>query len=166
MSGKDYDSRETEGLFGYGNLEFLSSLSLTDHWSLTASASGQKAFGKNLDSSEQIIVTGLRGVKAYSENVSGDNGYVLNAELKYKLPNILQWEHALGGFVDYGEWSYERPPFPDPYSGDMTDIGLGYYAKFGLFSGKVQLVQGLGDYPNGLKKESQTVVCTTLMLSF
>jgi len=166
MSGEDYDSRETEGWFSYGSLEFLSSLSLTEHWSLTASGNGQQAFGKNLDSSEQIIVTGLRGVKAYSENVSGDNGYTLNAELKYKLPNILKWEHALGGFIDYGEWSYERAPFPDPHSGDMTDIGLGYYAKFGLFSGKVQLVQGLGDYPTGLKKESQTVVCTTLMLSF
>jgi len=160
------DSRDTQGWFTYGSLEFLSSISLTDHWSLSVSGNGQKSFGKNLDSSEQIIVTGLRGVKAYRETVSGDNGYTVNTELKYKLPTIRKWEHALGGFVDYGEWSYEKSPFPDPHSGDMADIGLGYYVNFGLFSGKVQLAQGLGDYPSGLKKEPQTVVCTTLMLSF
>lgn len=160
------DSRDTQGWFTYGSLEFISSLALTDRWSLTATGNGQKSFGKNLDSSEQIIVTGLKGVKAYRENVSGDNGYALNAELKYKLPAIHNWEHALGGFVDYGEWSYEKSPFPDPHSGDMADIGLGYYVNWGLFSGKVQLVQGIGDYPSGLKKEPQTVVCSTLMLSF
>ncbi|MHC1711149.1 MAG: ShlB/FhaC/HecB family hemolysin secretion/activation protein [Solidesulfovibrio sp.] len=160
------DSRYTDGWFSYGSLEFLSSLSLTEHWSLSVSGSGQKSFGKNLDSSEQFITTGARGVKAYRETVSGDNGFLLNSELKYKLPTMFGVEHALGGFVDYGGWSYEKSPYPDPYNGDMTDIGLGYYMKYGLFSGKVQLVQGLGDYPTGLTKESQTVVCASLMLSF
>jgi hemolysin activation/secretion protein len=160
------DSRNTKGWFSYGNLEFLSNVSLTDRWSLSVSGTGQKSFGKNLDSSEQIIVSGLKGVKAYRETVSGDNGYAVNAELKYKLPSILKWDHALGGFVDYGEWNYEKKPFPDPHLGNMTDIGLGYYANFGLFSGKVQLAQGLGEYPAGLQKEPQTVVCASVMLSF
>ena len=163
---RDLDYRDTEGFFGYGNLEFLSVLSLTDKWSLSVTGSGQKAFGKNLDSSEQFVVTGARGVKAYRETISGDNGYLFNAELKYKLPTILKWEHALGGFVDQGGWAYEKGPFPSPSMGDMTDIGIGYYANYGMFSGKVQLVQGLGAYPVGLKKESQTSVCASVMLSF
>mgnify|MGYP001237769011 CR=1 FL=1 len=160
------DSRDTDGWFWYGNVEFLTNIALTNKWSFAVSGSGQKAFGKNLDSSEQFIVTGLRGVKAYRETVSGDNGFLLNSELKYKLPSILKWEHALGGFVDYGGWSYEKRPFPDPHLGDMADVGLGYYVNYGLFSGKVQLAQGLGDYPAGLKKESQTIVCAAVMLSF
>ena len=114
------DSRDTDGWFWYGNVEFLTNIALTNKWSFAVSGSGQKAFGKNLDSSEQFIVTGLRGVKAYRETVSGDNGFLLNSELKYKLPSILKWEHALGGFVDYGGWSYEKRPFPDPHLGDMT----------------------------------------------
>ena len=51
-------------------------------------------------------------------------------------------------------------------TGNMADVGLGYYVNYGLFSGKVQLAQGLGDYPAGLKKESQTIVCAAVMLSF
>jgi len=165
-SERAQDYRDTDGFFGYGNLEFLSVLALAEKWSLSVSGSGQKAFGKNLDSSEQFVVTGARGVKAYRETVSGDNGYLINAELKYKLPTIVKWDHYLGGFVDQGGWSYEKSPFPSPSVGDMTDIGLGYYVNYGLFSGKVQLVQGLGAYPVGLKKESQTSVCASVMLSF
>ncbi|GAB6126927.1 ShlB/FhaC/HecB family hemolysin secretion/activation protein [Humidesulfovibrio idahonensis] len=159
------DARHVGGSFAYASMEFMASLTLTDNWSFALSGSGQQTFDKNLDSSEQFIVTGARGVKAYRETISGDNGYLLNGELKYKLPSIAKYEHALGGFVDNGGWNYAKTPFPSPHEGSMSDAGVGYYMSYGTFSGKVQVVQSLGKYPVGLNLESQPAVCASFMFT-
>jgi hemolysin activation/secretion protein len=163
---RDMDFRETEGAFGYAALDAAANLALSENWSFGVTASGQKAFGKNLDSSEQFGVTGFGGVKAYREVISGDNGYLLNAELKYRLPGAGKLEHWLGAFVDQGGWNYEKSPYPEKRMDSLTDIGLGYYLTCGPFSARVQLAQGLGDYPSELKKESQTTLAAFFSLSF
>jgi hemolysin activation/secretion protein len=160
------DFRHTAGDFGYLSLDFLARLEVAEHWSLHLSASGQQAFGKNLDSSEQFSVSGAHGVKAYRETISGDNGYLLNAELRYRLPGIGGLEHSLGAFVDHGGWSYEKAPYPEKRSDHLTDIGLGYYLNRGPFSLKAQVAHGLGSYPAELKKESDTICTVLLTLSF
>jgi hemolysin activation/secretion protein len=161
-------SRGTEGGFSYATLDFLASLSLTEKLSLSLSASGQQALGSNLDSSEQFNVTGLNGVKAYREAISGDNGYLLGAELQYRLPGLPErsFEHYLGLFADLGGWSLEKGPFPEKRSDTLSDVGLSYTAVFGPVGLKARLVRGLGRYPEELKRESRTYASALLTVSF
>ena len=130
------------------------------------SASGQHAFDKNLDSSEQFNITGSNGVKAYRETVSGDSGYLLNAEARYPLPSVSGVNHAVGPFVDHGAWRYAHGGYAQKSSDTLTDIGLGYYMSYRFFSGKLQLTHAVGEYPSELKKESRTRLMALCMVSF
>jgi hemolysin activation/secretion protein len=160
------DFRHTEGGYRYLGLDFLGRLDLTENWSFSLSASGQQAFGKNLDSSEQFSVSGSGGVKIYRETISGDNGYLVNAELRYRLPAAGGLEHSLGVFADHGGWSYEKAPWPQRRSDHLTDVGLGYTANYGPLAVKAQVLHGLGRYPSELKKEKHTDVSLLVILSF
>jgi hemolysin activation/secretion protein len=162
----DTDFRHTEGVYRILGLDFLARLDLTKHWSFNLTASGQQAVGRNLDSSEQFSITGSSGVRIYRETISGDNGYLVNAELRYQLPSAGNWQHALGAFVDHGGWNYEKAPYPEKRSDHLTDVGLGYTANVGPLAVKAQWVHGLGAYPSELKKEKRTDFSLLFILSF
>ncbi len=68
-----------------------------------ANLSGQSA-GGNLDSSEQFILGGPYGVRAYPiSEASGDSGWLANLELRYDLPGIdVLGRMQLVGFYDAG----------------------------------------------------------------
>ena len=157
---------DTHGSFTYANLGVLANIPLAQKWSLSLSASGQHAFDKNLDSSEQFNITGSNGVKAYRETVSGDSGYLLNAEARYPLPSIGKLNHAVGPFVDHGAWRYAHGGYAQKSSDTLTDIGLGYYMRYRFFSGRLQLTHAVGEYPSELKKESRTRLMALCMVSF
>jgi hemolysin activation/secretion protein len=161
-------SRGTEGGFSYANLDFLANLSLTEKLLLSFSASGQQALGTNLDSTEQFNITGSNGVKAYREAISGDNGYLLGAELLYRLPGVPEkkFDHYLGLFTDLGGWSFERAPFPAKRSDTLADIGLSYTLTFGPVGLKARLVHGLGRYPSELKDEPRTYGSVLFTVSY
>ncbi|MDR0816836.1 MAG: hypothetical protein LBN28_05560 [Desulfovibrio sp.] len=159
---------DTFGDFAYASLGILANLSLSDKWSFSASANGQKSLDKNLDSSEQFNITGSTGVKAYREVISGDNGYLLNAELRYALPTcgIEGLNHALGAYVDTGGWSYQKPDYALKKRDTLSDIGLGYYLQYKAFSMKAQLSQAVGEYPQEIKDEGRTYLSALFMLAF
>jgi len=72
---------------------------LNSRTNLWLSASGQFA-NKNIDSSETISLGGAYGVRAYpSLEASGDEGYIITAEVRYKLND--DW--SLKGFYDLGD---------------------------------------------------------------
>ncbi|MDR3300259.1 MAG: hypothetical protein LBU43_09755 [Candidatus Accumulibacter sp.] len=167
---RDHDQAgaERRGAFSYANLGIQTQIGLADKWNLSLGASGQKAFGRNLDGSEQLNIAGANGVKAYREAVSGSNAWLLNAELRYALPAPKDGlKHSVAAFADHGGWRYAKHSGRfDPKKDTLSDVGLAYYLNFGGFSAKVQLTHALGSYPEELKKEDRTRLLALFVMSF
>lgn len=117
----------------YGKLNFQLSRvqALWGPLNLFASVSGQFVT-KNLDSSEQIVLGGPNGVRAYPQGeAAGDEGLLANLELRYDLPHDAQ----LVGFLDHGEIELRKNTFaslpglrgpPNRFSLTGTGIGLNW----------------------------------------
>lgn len=100
---KDKQSFNTAGAFNKVSYSFSRLQRLTDTWSGYAAFSGQYAFN-NLDSSEQMSVSGANSIKAYpASEPGGDIANVLTAELRYQLPAVRGFDEAqLVGAYDIG----------------------------------------------------------------
>lgn len=135
----------TSGTYSKLNLGISANLDITDKLSLRTSAKIQKVLtSHNLDSTEQLFISGTAGVRAYTESVSFDNGYVVNAELRHALPAPWGLKHALGLFMDNG-WVYAQE---GDYTTDdrimITDAGLGYYLSYQQLFGSIQFAYPIG----------------------
>jgi hemolysin activation/secretion protein len=123
---------DTAGDFAKVNLTFDATLAFTDRLSLTTSIRAQKSLNGNLDSSEQLGLTGYYGVRSYDEGLAGDSGYLFTPELKYALPSIQHYAHSVGLFTDVGAVWLENPAFTTLQKGytQLNAVGLGYYASY------------------------------------
>jgi hemolysin activation/secretion protein len=135
----------TSGTFSKLNLSFLGNLTLSEKFSARGSLKLQKVLtAHNLDPSEQFFINGMAGVKAYTESVSFDNGYVANMELRYALPAFPGLNHALGVFVDNGYVYAQNGDFTEETRAMITDVGVGYYMSYKQVFGSVQLAEPIG----------------------
>jgi hemolysin activation/secretion protein len=161
-------ARGADGGFSYLNFDFLANLAITDDFYFILTASAQQSLGQNLDSSEQFNVTGPNGVKAYREAISGDNGYLVGAEFRHRLPwfGHRELDHFLGVFGDIGGWSYQRAPFPEKHRDTLSDIGLSYTLAFGPVGLQARLAQSLGRYPSELRPEKRTLGTVLVTVAF
>jgi hemolysin activation/secretion protein len=93
----------TDGIFAKLNGSVTRLQKLTGPFTLYANLKGQKA-EENLDSSEQFILGGPNGVRAYpAGEASGDTGFLGNLEVRYDFPffgDLGKWQ--LVGFYDVG----------------------------------------------------------------
>jgi hemolysin activation/secretion protein len=123
---------DTVGEFAKINLTFNATVAFTDRLSLSASIRGQKSLSGNLDSSEQLGLTGYYGVRSYDEGLAGDSGYLVTPELKVALPDILKYRHSIGLFTDVGEVWLENASFTTLQKANtqLNAVGLGYYASY------------------------------------
>jgi hemolysin activation/secretion protein len=123
---------DSAGDFAKVNLTFNAMLAFTDRLSLTTSVRAQKSLNGNLDSSEQLGLTGYYGVRSYDEGLAGDSGYLFTPELKYALPGIQHYTHSVGLFTDVGAVWLENPEFTTLQKGytQLNAVGLGYYASY------------------------------------
>lgn len=104
---------------------------VTDLVSVSAAINGQLA-SRNLDSSEQMELGGMYGVRAYPEGEAyADQGYVLNLEARLQVPqfsNYMPGQLQLIGFVDVGQVTINKNPLPN--SGDnqrtLSAAGVGF----------------------------------------
>lgn len=108
----DDASLRTDGSFHKWNLSFARLQNLTEPLSLFVSFYAQKA-GKNLDSSEKLILGGANAVRAYPQGEApGDTGYLLTGELRYTLNfGALPGSFQLAAFIDTGEVKLNEEPF-------------------------------------------------------
>ncbi len=118
--------------FVKANVAFTSTLGLTERLSLAVNVKAQKSFSGNLDSSEQMFLTGAYGVRSFDEGIAGDSGYLVQPEFKYALPAFPNYQHSLGLFTDVGAAKIENPVYvttqnPVTY---LNDVGAGYYASY------------------------------------
>ena len=144
----DDASARTHGRFHRWNAAYARQQGLTERTSLYVSFFGQKA-GKNLDSSEKMILGGINGVRAYPQGEApGDSGYLLNVELRYAfnvaaLPGI--WQAA--GFLDTGEVTINENPFTaQDNRRRLSGGGLGLeWSQPGNFSLRLAIAHRIGN---------------------
>ena len=102
----------TDGGYHKWNLSFVRLQNLTERFSAYAAFHGQKA-GRNLDSSEKLILGGINGVRAYPQGeAAGDSGYLLSGELRYAFSlGVVPGSFQLVGFVDTGQVTLNEEAF-------------------------------------------------------
>lgn len=134
---------DTQGDFSKLTLSFVATLALMEKLSVSVNARGQKSFSGNLDSSEQFGLTGIFGVRSYFEGLSGDSGWLVTPELKYALPDIAGWHHAVSAFADVGGVALEDGAYTitQPDYVQLGDIGLGYYGTYEYSPGRNLLLK-------------------------
>lgn len=136
---------DTDGVFSKLKVDMSGNLGLTTDISLSGTLSFQKSLNqKNLDSSEQFFISGMAGVRAYTESVGFDNGCVASVEMRYRLPEFKGITHSVGLFGDSGWVEAEDGDYTTDDSMDIFDAGVGYYASFRNVFGTFQVAHPLG----------------------
>jgi hemolysin activation/secretion protein len=123
------DTLGTKGDWNKETLTVVRDKYFAQKLSYYVSFDGQLA-DKNLDSSEQLILGGATGVRAYPQGEApGDEGYIATGEIRWDLPTpALQ----LAAFGDSG--SVEENKNPLVSAGNtvhLADVGLGIIASPG-----------------------------------
>lgn len=142
------DDLATRGKFDKINAAFarLTPLSTDRTWSLYTALSGQAA-DKNLDVIEQFQLGGPNGVRAYPTGEAiGENGGLLNVELR-KLVSKTAWgDLNLFGFYDYG-FIQQKRQMGKNY--DLQGAGVGVsLAKSDVGSINIAFARKIGNNPN------------------
>lgn len=122
------DRATTRAAGGYQKISWslLRLQALRGPLSLYGSLNGQFAT-RNLDSAEKFWLGGATGVRAYPQGeAAGDDGYLANIELRYRLAPWRGAQTQLLGFVDTGGVKLNHDPFA---AGDryrfLSGAGLG-----------------------------------------
>jgi hemolysin activation/secretion protein len=100
---------------------------------------------KDLDSSEQLFISGSGGVRAYAEGTSGDNGYILNLEFRYALPkwHRFRFQQTVALFADNGAVDAQEKG-TSLTNFVINDVGPAYYVNFHPAFLSVQVARMLG----------------------
>lgn len=149
---------DTAGNYAKINLAFTGTIALNDKLSFSTYFRGQKSLSGNLDSSQQLSLTGVWGVRSYDEGLAGDSGYIVTPELKYALPEFYGYRHAVGLFTDIGAAWLENGAYTVTQKSytQLNDVGLGYYATYEYSPGRNFLIKAMVAQTYGSDAGAQT----------
>lgn len=121
----------TDGGFSKLVAQLSRATQLPAQFTLTTSLQLQHVLNnKNLDSSEQMAVSGWTGVMAYpSGELLGDNALLLRGELSHPLPTLASLQSAASFFVDYGQADDVHPVNGTPMR-HLSDLGASVNAHY------------------------------------
>ncbi|MEO6354863.1 MAG: ShlB/FhaC/HecB family hemolysin secretion/activation protein, partial [Burkholderiaceae bacterium] len=146
----DAATAQSNGHFNKLGFSAMRLQSVTDSVSLYAAINGQLA-SKNLDSSEQMELGGMYGVRAYPEGEAfADEGYVLNLEARLQLPKFSERQPGqmqLIGFADTGTVTVHKNPWQAGSNRrTLSGAGVGLtWAEANNFSVKTYYARKLGN---------------------
>lgn len=148
---------DTVGNYAKINLSFNAIFALSEALSLSTSFRGQKSLSGNLDSSQQMSLTGYWGVRSYNEGLAGDSGYLVTPELKYALPDIYGYRHAIGVFTDVGAVWLENGAYTTTQKSytQLNDVGLGYYGTYEYSPARFLLLKAMVAHTYGSESVAQ-----------
>ena len=149
---------DTVGEYGRFNLTFLATLALSEKLSFSTNIRAQKSLMGNLNSSEQLSLTGFYGVRSFDEGLAADSGVVVTPELKFALPDIRNYRHSIGVFTDVAGGWIENPTYTTtqkPFT-EINDVGLAYYATYEYLPGRVTLLKAMVAQTYGSTAGAQT----------
>jgi len=138
----DSRSVNSEGYFKKINGSFVnqSPVSVVDGANVMLSVTSQVNLGRNLDSSEKMVVGGAHGVRAYPTSEGAADQAIL-ATLEYRQPLIPGIETTL--FADYARGQVNAAPWGAIASSNGVEIsGGGIGVKVRLFEGGYLSAQG------------------------
>lgn len=155
MKAANQAGANSVGRYGRASLSASGRIALTDTLSASASMSVQRAIHRNLDSSEQFSISGTRGVTAYREAISGDNGHLLHLELRHTLPAIADMTQALSLVADAGQISLHDASYAAADRVDLSDVGLGYSLSWRTLFVQAQVALVTGQRPVSLPRDGR-----------
>ncbi|MET3133900.1 hemolysin activation/secretion protein [Oxalobacteraceae bacterium GrIS 1.11] len=157
---QDAAGADTRGRYGKVNLALGRSMQLQRSWTLLTSLKLQHAlFGKNLDGSEDMSISGVSGVKAYpSGELAAENAALFNVELQYALPLSGALTARLGVFADAGRASMQRT-VGDAGARSLSDVGVSVVANYRSLFASLQIASRTGS-----AARSETVSATRALL--
>ena len=136
---------DTNGTYHKLNASAKQKVEFNRKWSLSTSLKIQHVLNdKNLDGSEDLSIGGAYGVKVFpSSEQSAENGYILNAELSYRLPDF---EKLITVVSLFGDTAYVKPQddFADVGGRSLSDVGAGFYAYYKSFFMKSYFAYAVG----------------------
>jgi len=136
----DKAGANTAGFFAKLNLDASAEIGLVKNLSLVGTARFQKILsGNNMDTTEQMFISGAGGVRVWTESVGFDNGYTASAELKYALPGKGGLRHSVNLFMDRGRAWAEKGAYTTIDEFSLSDAGTGYSIGYRWFFGAVHL---------------------------
>ena len=160
MAAANRAGAATLGSYAKANLTLTGRLALSDRVDLQASIEGQRALRRNLDSSEQLLVSGSRGVLAYENAASGDDGLLLHAELRRTLPDVGRATHGLSVFTDLARIRLHDAAYATaPGASDAThlkDAGIAYNLSWRAFFARAQVAHAVGRWPGSMPDARRT----------
>ncbi|MDR3299615.1 MAG: hypothetical protein LBU43_06345 [Candidatus Accumulibacter sp.] len=151
-------SAKTVGRYGRANLSALARLAVTERLSASASLTAQRAMRRNLDSSEQFQISGIYGVAAYREVVSGDHGYWLNVEMRYALPAVTSapgLRHAVSVFADTAHVNLHNPGYSTVNGVTSKSVGVGYNVTWGTLFARLRVANASGRWPESVPSDDR-----------
>lgn len=116
----------TEGRFAKWAVNLARIQALSPSTTLHLRAAGQWT-NSNLDASQKFSPGGLFGVRAYGSGaISGDVGYLLNAEFGYAVGQVWEGQLQAIGFVDSAYVLVNKNPWaPGPNHATLSGAGFG-----------------------------------------
>jgi hemolysin activation/secretion protein len=124
----DASTAQTSGNFSKTALTYQRQQYVAQNLNFNFSFTGQLA-DKNLDSSEKLYLGGADGVRSYPQGeASGDQGYKLTGELRWRLPGLSSGPNNLylNTFYDYGNVMINKHPYStDDNRRSLMAAGLG-----------------------------------------
>ena len=141
----DKAGADTQGNFSKMYLSLNYNIGFTSKISLENTFSYQHVLNnKNLDGTEDFSVGGAYGVKLYpSAELSAENGYLYQVEVKYALKNFGAYTHQIGVFYDIGR-AYMQKQISTFKSKTLQDVGLGYYIDYKQLFANLQITRKVG----------------------
>lgn len=122
------DIGNTNGSFTKTVLTYQRQQYVASNLSFNFNFTGQLA-DKNLDSSEKLYLGGADGVRAFPQGeASGDEGYKLTGEFRWRLPGLSSGKNSLylNGFYDCGSVVVNKRPYSaDANRRSLRGAGLG-----------------------------------------
>ena len=139
----------TEGRFSKWTVNLARIQGFSPSTTLYMRAAGQWA-GSNLDASQKFAPSGLSGVRAYGSGaISGDLGYMFNAEFAYAMGQVLQGQLQAIGFIDSAYVLVNQKPWVDgPNTASLSGAGFGLnWTGPGQWSARVSIAAPVGPKP-------------------
>ncbi|RCW68514.1 hemolysin activation/secretion protein [Pseudorhodoferax soli] len=164
MAAANRAGANTVGGYGRFNLGLAGRVALSDALSAHSALDVQRSIRRNLDSSEQLLISGTRGVTAYESAASGDDGYLVKAELRYALPALPQGTHAVNVFTNLGRVSLHDAGFTTTNGVRLSDVGIGYTVSWRALYARLQAARAIGARPAPYASDDRTRVLVQLGL--
>lgn len=139
-----YVMANTEGTFNKISFNASYLQTFDKHFDLLVKYMGQLA-NKNLDGSEEIVLGGINGVRAYPASFgSGDEGYLANMEFRYhtNVPGL-----TLSTYIDTGHVKVTHDSSNASYGGETaTGWGIGIsYTKSSCYFARLDYARRIGE---------------------